>query len=92
MRQGLIYGGNSNKNKPALCIALVGFAYRYWSVSKSSYENPVKTATRINNHRLQCLLGGLRSKSCELYNRRDVLDAKELVSVSLREKKLEKLK
>jgi len=34
----------------------------------------------------------MRSASYEPYNRRDVLDAKELVSVSLREKKQEKLK
>ena len=34
----------------------------------------------------------MRSNRCEPYNRRDVLDAKELVSVSLREKKQEKLK
>ena len=83
----MIYGGNSNKNKPACCIAFVGFACRYWSVSKSLYADPVKGATPINNHRLQCLLGGMRSNRCKPYNRRDVLDAKELVSVSLREKK-----
>jgi hypothetical protein len=59
---------NSNKNKPALSVALVGFACRYWSVSKSSYGDPVKPATCINNNRLQCLLGGLRSDSCEQYN------------------------
>ena len=76
----MMHGENSNKNKPALCIALVGFVCRYWSVGKSAYADPVKPATRINNHRLQCLLGGLRSKSCEPCNRRDVLDAKELVS------------
>ena len=87
-----MHSGNINKNKPALCIALVGFACRYWRISQSTSADPVKPATRINNYRLQCLLGGLRSKSCEPYNRRDVLDAKELVSVSLHEKKQEKLK
>ena len=87
-----MHSGNTNKNKPALCIALFGFACSYWSVSKSAYADPVKPATRINNHRLQCLLGGLRSVSCEQYNRRELLDAKELVPVSLREKKQEKLK
>jgi len=83
---------NSNKNKPARSIALVGFTCRYWGVSKSSYGDPVKPATCINNHRLQCLLGGLRSNNriaehCEPYNRRDVLDAKRLASVTQREKK-----
>jgi len=61
-------------------------------VSKSSNGDPVKPATCINNHRLQCLLGGLRSVVCEPYNRRDVLDAKRLASVTQREKKQEKLK
>ena len=73
-------------------ITLVGFACRQWSVVKSTYADPVKPATRINNQRLQGSLGGMRGNRCEPYNRRDVLDAKELGSVSLREKKQEKLK
>ena len=87
-----MHSGNTNKNKPALCIALVGFVCRYWGVVESSYADPVKPATRINIQHLQCLLGGMKSNRCEPYKRRDVLDAKELVSVSLREKKQEKLK
>ncbi len=68
-------------------IALVGFACSYLSVIKSKYADPAKGATCINNYRLQCLLGGLRSKNCKSDQRRDALDAKELVSVSLRDKR-----
>jgi len=88
---------NSIKNKLVRSVALVGFTCRYWSVSQSSCEDPVKPATCINNYRLQCLLGGLRSNNriaanCEPYNRRDVVDAKRLASVTQREKRQEKLK
>jgi len=77
-----MHGANINKNKPVRYVALVGFACGYWIVGKSSYADPVKPATCINNHRLQCLLGGLRSDVCKPYNRRDLLDAEGCASAS----------
>ena len=88
-----MHGENANTNKLACCIAFVGFVCRYWGVIKSSYADPVNPATSINNYCLQCLLGGLRGASCEqLIEEKSWMPRKGLVSVSLREKKQEKLK
>jgi len=82
-----MHGGNINKNKPVRYVALVGFACGYRIVGKSSYTDPVKPASCINNYRLQCLLGGSRSNNriaanCEPHNRREMLDAEGCASAS----------